>query len=298
MKEVVLGALRINQVVELVDGLPLSMVLPDFGREDLARLREWYWDDGLDEDPTKASFQLSIHTYVLQVDGLNVLIDTCNGNDKTRVVPFANQLQTKYLDRLDDLGLQPEDIHVVMCTHLHCDHVGWNTRLLDGRWVPTFPNARYVFSRRDYDHFSEQTEEQLHRDAYLDSVLPVVAAGQAEMLDSDAVIHRTLGDGIWLEDASGHSPGCCVVNARRDGELAVFSGDVVHHPMQLVRPDLAFFADHEPQKAMRTRRRLLERYADTSAVFFPAHFQFGGAGRVKNADGGFRYEFLSQGEAL
>lgn len=297
MKDVLLGDLQVSQIVELVDGLPLGMVLPDFSRADLARLRQWYWDGGLDDDPAKARFDLSIHSYVLRVDGLNVLIDTCNGNDKARIVPFANQLNTPYLDRLADLGLTPDDIHIVMCTHLHCDHVGWNTRLIDGRWVPTFPNARYVFSRRDYEHFSEQTEEQLHRDAYLDSVLPVVEAGQAEMVESDAAIHRTLGDGVWLEDASGHSPGCCVIKARRGGDLALFSGDVIHHPMQLVRPDLPFFADHDPARAVRTRQRLLERHADTDTVFFPAHFQQGGAGRVMRDGDGFRYEFLDRGDA-
>lgn len=294
MNEVMLGGLKVSQIVELVDGLPLSMVMPDFSRDDLGRLRTWYWDEGLTADPAQARFDLSIHTYVLQTDGLNVLIDTCNGNDKSRIVPFAHQLQTGYLDRLADLGLTPEDIDIVMCTHLHCDHVGWNTRLIDGRWVPTFPNARYVFSKRDYDHFSEQTQEALHREAYLDSVLPVVDAGQAEMVDSDAVIHRALGDGIWMEDASGHSPGCCVVNAQRDGDLAVFTGDVIHHPMQLVRPDLPFFADHDPAMAMRTRQRLLHRYANTDAVLFPAHFQRGGAGRVTHGEQGFRYEFLGE----
>lgn len=294
MAEIRLGELRVNQIVELVDGLPLVLVMPDYTAADLERLSTWYWDEGLDRDPARAAFRLSIHSYVLQLDGLNVLIDTCNGNDKARSVPFADRLKTPYLDNLAALGLAPEDIDIVMCTHLHCDHVGWNTRLLDGRWVPTFPNARYVFGRRDYDHFSRQAEEQLHRESYLDSVLPIVEAGLAEMVASDAVIHGRVGDGLWMEDASGHSPGCCVVNARRGGELALFSGDVIHHPMQLARPELAFFADHDPAGAAATRMRLLERHADTGTVLFPAHFQRGGAGRIKRDEAAYRYEFLSE----
>ena len=295
--EIRLGELRINQIVELVDGLPLAMVLPDFGAADLARLREWYWDDALDADPAKAKFKLSVLSFVLQVDGLNVLIDTCNGNGKSRVVPFANNLKTPYLHNLGRLGLTPDDIDIVMCTHLHCDHVGWNTRLISGRWVPTFPNARYIFSRRDYDHFSEQTHEQLHREAYLDSVLPVVEAGLADIVASDAAIHREIGDGVWMEDASGHSPGCCIVNARRGDALALFSGDVIHHPMQLLRPDLAFFADHDPAAAVQTRMRLLDVHADSETVLFPAHFQRGAAGRIRRHGGAYRYEFLSEVQA-
>ena len=217
MRELQLGALRINQIVELVDGLPLSMVLPQIGVEDIASLKRWYWDEGLADDPGAASFRLSIHSFVIQVDGRNILVDSCNGNDKSRVVPFAHQLQTHWLEKLGALGLRPEDIDLVLCTHLHCDHVGWNTRLLDGRWVPTFPNARYVFSRADFEHFSVQTEEQLHRDAWLDSVLPVIEHGLADIVESDAVVHRELGDGLWLESAAGHSPGCCVVHAQRGG---------------------------------------------------------------------------------
>lgn len=297
MQQIELGELRIGQIVELVDGLPLSLALPAIGATDLAKLQDWYWDANLAPEPENSKFTLSIHTWVLQVDGLNILIDTCNGNDKSRIVPFADHLQTPYLERLVEQGLTPADIDIVMCTHLHCDHVGWNTRLLDGRWVPTFPNARYIFSKQDLKHFAVQTEEQLHREAYVDSVLPVVDAGQAELVDSDAVIHRTLGDGIWMEDASGHSPGCCVVHARRGGAPALFSGDVFHHPIQLIRPDAPFFADHDPAAAVATRLRLLDRHADSETIVFPAHFQKGGAGRIVRHGDAYRYEFLSGDEA-
>jgi glyoxylase-like metal-dependent hydrolase (beta-lactamase superfamily II) len=181
---------------------------------------------------------------VLQVDGLNVLVDSCCGNDKIRSVPWADRLKSDWLSQLGRAGYRPEDIHLVLCTHLHADHVGWNTRLENGQWVPTFPNARYVFSRKDYAFFKDQTHEAHNREAFLDSVLPVIEAGQADIVESDHLIHREIEDGIWLQDAAGHSPGCVVVNARRGGARAMFMGDVLHHPIQLVRPDLAFSLRH------------------------------------------------------
>lgn len=293
-----LGSMAVHRIQEMVAGLPFSMVLPQIGAADLQQMRRWYWDESLSEDPAQAQFRLSVHSYVLELDGLNVLVDSCNGNDKTRSVPFANQLQTPYLENLGKLGLGVHDIHMVLCTHLHADHVGWNTRLADGRWVPTFPRARYVFGRRDYDFFCTQAHEGLHREAWLDSVLPVVEAGRAEIVDEHAVVHRELGDGIWLEPAFGHSPGSCVVHARRGGPLALFSGDTFHHPIQLLRPDLPFFADEDPQQAMATRRRLLEAHADRDTVFFPAHFAGTSAGRVRRDGAAFRYEFMPDEGAI
>ena len=229
---------------------------------------------------------------MLQLDGLNVLIDTCCGNDKQRSVPWADRLQTEWLLNLARAGLEPADIHLVLCTHLHADHVGWNTRLENGRWVPTFPRARYVFSRKDYEFFSRQTQEAHTREAYIDSVLPVVEAGLADIVESNHCVQREIEDGIWLEDAAGHSPGSVVVHAQRGGSPAVFTGDVIHHPIQLVRPDIAFFADESPAEACATRQRLLAQYADSGAVLFPAHFSDPPSGRVHRAQRYFFYEFL------
>ncbi len=292
MKTVKLGGLAVHRIQEMVANLPFSMVLPQVGAEDLKSLRRWYWDEVLSEDPAQAQFTLSVHSYVLQVDGRNVLVDGCNGNDKTRSVPFANQLRTPYLDELARCGLQPQDIDLVLCTHLHADHVGWNTRLTDGRWVPTFPRARYLFGKRDYAFYSTQTHEGLHREAYLDSVLPVVEAGRADIVDETTCVHREIGDGVWLEPAFGHSPGSCVVHARRGGERALFSGDTFHHPVQLLRPDLEFFADEDPRQAVSTRQRLLAAHADADTVFFPAHFAGTSAGRVRRDGAAYHYEFI------
>jgi glyoxylase-like metal-dependent hydrolase (beta-lactamase superfamily II) len=293
MRDLTLGRLSVSRVYEGDAVIPLAVALPSITDQDLARLKSWYWDADLADTPDRSGMRISVHSYVLRVDGRNMLVDTCCGNDKQRSLAAVSHLQSPYLENLERSGLRPEDIHLVMCTHLHFDHVGWNTRLRDGRWVPTFPNARYLFGRRDLEFFGAQRHEATHREAFEDSVAPILDAGQADIVDVGAHVHREIGDGVWLEDASGHSPGNLCVIAECGAGRAIFSGDCFHHPIQLVRPDAAFFADENPAKASATRQHLLDRYADSGAVFFPAHFTGTSAGRVeRHPHGGLRYRFL------
>ena len=287
-----LGRLAVHTVREGEGIMPMQFAVAGVTGEDLASLRPWFWSPELSPDPVAAQFRIEVQSFVLQVDGLNVLIDSCCGNDKVRSVAWAHQLQSDWLPNLARAGFRPEDIHLVLCTHLHADHVGWNTRLDNGRWVPTFPNARYVFSRKDYEFFRVQTHDAHNREAYLDSVLPVVDAGLADIVESDHCVHREIGDGIWLQDAAGHSPGSVVVNARRGGARTMFLGDVLHHPIQLVRPDIPFFADEDREGACITRQRLLAEAADQDAILYPAHFPVPAGGHVRRAARHFRYEFL------
>jgi glyoxylase-like metal-dependent hydrolase (beta-lactamase superfamily II) len=293
MKDAVLGRLSVSRIYESDAVIPLATALPSITAEDLAQLKRWYWDAELADLPSAAGMRISVHSFVLRIDGRNILVDTCCGNDKRRSLPPVSMQRYPYLENLAQAGLRPEDIDLVMCTHLHFDHVGWNTRLQDGTWVPTFPKARYLFGRRDLEFFSGQRHEALHREAFDDSVAPILDAGLAEIVDADSLIHREIGDGIWLEDASGHSPGNLCVIAECGGSRAIFSGDCFHHPIQVVRPDAAFFADENPAQASATRRRLLEQHADTDTIFFPAHFTGSTAGRVERlAAGLLRFSFL------
>lgn len=293
MRTVQLGKLTVDKVFESEGGMPMSFSIPQVTAVDLARLRRWYWDETLSDDPGMAMFTLSTHSYLLQIQGKRILIDTCNGDHKVRCVPLAHDLSTPYLKNLAALGIAPEQIDLVMCTHMHADHVGWNTRLVDGRWVPTFQNARYVMGRRDHDYFSQQTEEPFHREAYEDSVLPVIKAGLAQIVEEDSVILGRVGSGVWMEPAFGHSPGSCLIHARDGGALAVFSGDVFHHPVQLVRPDYPFFFDHDGEAAVAVRKALLSRVANTDTVVFPAHFRQASAGQVVQDAEGFRFHFVA-----
>ena len=293
MRDLTLGRLNVSRVHEDDAVIPLSMALPSITAQDLARLKRWYWDADLAGDPSQASMRISVHSFVLRVDGRNILIDTCCGNDKQRSLPPVSMRHWPYIENLALAGLQPDDIDLVMCTHLHFDHVGWNTRLKDGSWVPTFPKARYLFGRRDLEFFSKQRHEATHREAFDDSVAPILDAGLADLVDPESLIHREIGDGIWLEDVGGHSPGNLCVIAECGGERAIFSGDCFHHPVQVVRPDAAFFADEDPARASATRRRLLEQYANADAIFFPAHFTGVTAGRVeRDSAGQLLFRFL------
>lgn len=293
MRPIRRDGMTVHKIAETETSLPLAMMFADARKDDLDLLRRWYGSPGLTDDPATAQVVLSVHSYILQCGSLTILVDGCNGNDKTRSVPFADHLQTGYLANLYAAGVSPADVDIVLCTHLHCDHVGWNTRLVDGRWVPTFPNARYLFSRQDYEHFAKVDAEPLHREAFFDSVLPVVEAGLAEMVDQDHRINSALEDGIWLEDAAGHSPGSVVLRAGKSGRQLLFTGDVMHHPLQLVRPALSTFADHDPQQARLVRERICRECADTEAIVLPTHFDGTSAGMIRSYGDGYRMEFVA-----
>jgi len=282
MQPIQLGKLRVERIEETHAVIPVTL-----------GLREWYWDEALAPEPAQAGLRISVHSYVLRVDGRNILIDTCQGNDKPRSFAPADHLRLPYLANFAAAGLSPEDIDLVLCTHLHADHVGWNTRLANGRWVPTFPNARYVFGRRDIEMHRAAGHMDWHREAFADSVVPILDAGLADIVEGHEPVHLEIGDGVWLEDASGHSPGNYCVHAQRGGDRAIFSGDCFHHPVQVQRPDLRFFADEDPAAASATRQRLLRGHADRGSVFFPAHFTGRTAGYVRTRrDSSLGFDFL------
>jgi len=294
MKPITLGRMRVHKVHEMDSPVPLLSQLPGTTADDLKRLLTWYdQPDEITSDPETSLMTFSVHSWVIEIDGRTIMIDTCDGNHKNRSLDAVHQLDTDYLGNLRRAGFAPEEIDMVMCTHLHFDDVGWNTRLENGKWVPTFPNARYVFTRRDYDYFKTNPPgEPLSWEAFCDSIVPVMEAGQGELVEADFVAHREIGDGIWLEPAFGHSPGCCTIHAKADAQPALFWGDVVHHPVQLIRHDLPFAFDADAATARRVRKATLERAAADDLLCFPAHFRRSSAGRVKRDGEAFRYEWI------
>ena len=295
MQPIQLGRMRIHKVHEMDSPVPLLSQLPGTTGEDMQRLLTWYdQPDEVNPDPEASFMTFSVHSWVIEIDGKRILIDTCCGNHKDRALPEVHQLDTDYLGNLRRAGFEPGDIDMVMCTHLHFDHVGWNTRLDNGKWVPTFPNARYVFGRRDFEYFkTDPTGEELHNAAFVDSIVPVMEAGQGDIVDENAVAHREIGDGVWLEPAFGHSPGCCTVNAQADGPPGIVWGDVIHHPVQLIRHDLPFAFDTDGAQACQVRKATMERLADTDTMCFPAHFRRTSAGYVKRDGDAFSYEWIA-----
>lgn len=236
-------------------------------------------------DPASGKAILSFHSLLLRAPGRTILVDCCVGNDKVRHGrPNWTNQSFPWLQNLKALGVAPDDIDVVMCTHLHADHVGWNTKLENGRWVPTFPNARYVFARTEYAHWEAEHraaraagEVPILHGAFEDSVLPVVAAGRADLVARDHELAR----GIWLEPAPGHTPGNVVVRVEDSGGKAVLVGDVMHTAAQLGMPELSSRFCADPALSAETRVRLVERIAETGTILLTAHFPTPTAGRIE-----------------
>jgi glyoxylase-like metal-dependent hydrolase (beta-lactamase superfamily II) len=212
---------------------------------------------------------MSIHSLVLETPTRRIVVDTGLGNDKEgRNVPTWNNGSGPFLETLTAAGFPPDSIDTVLCTHLHVDHVGWNTRLVGGQWVPTFANARYVFGRTEYEHWRDHSVEPDKVAVFNDSVKPIVDAGLADLVASD---HR-LTDEITLIPTPGHSPGHMSLHIVSDGEAALLAGDVAHHSCQMAHLDWSSTADSDPAQSTETRRALFSRFADTPTLVIGGHF--------------------------
>jgi glyoxylase-like metal-dependent hydrolase (beta-lactamase superfamily II) len=277
------GQVRVSAVVERAGPTRPTWLLPDATPEAVERHRGWLAPHFLDD---KGRFLQSIHTFVVRTPALTVLVDTCVGNDKDRGGrPPFHMLHTAFLEDLRAAGVAPESIDVVLCTHLHVDHVGWNTRLERGRWVPTFPRARYLFARREWEHWSAERDDDTVR-IMADSVTPIVEAGLATFVEAD---HR-ISDELWLEPTPGHTPGHVSVRLRSGDADAVITGDLMHHPIQMAEPQWCSHFDVDPEQARKTRRAFCERYADRPVTVLGTHFHHPTAGRIVTHGPAWRLE--------
>jgi glyoxylase-like metal-dependent hydrolase (beta-lactamase superfamily II) len=273
MNTLTLGRLTVSAVVERAGPTRPTWLLPDATPEALEKHREWLAPHFLDE---KGRFLQSIHTFVVRAPELTLLVDTCVGNDKDRGgrQPF-HMMRTGFLDDLAAAGVAPESVDLVLCTHLHVDHVGWNTRLENGRWVPTFPRARHLFGRRELEHWSGEKDEDTQR-IMADSVQPVLDAGLAELVDMD---HRISSE-LWLEPTPGHTPGHVSLRLRSGNADAVITGDLMHHPVQIAESHWGSHFDTDVEQARKTRRAFCDRYADSAVTVLGTHFHHPTAGRI------------------
>ena len=220
---------------------------------------------------------MSVHALVVDTGTHRIIVDTCIGNDKERNIPTWSNLQTSFLEDLTAAGYAPDTIDTVMCTHLHVDHVGWNTRLVDGVWVPTFTNARYLMAEREWAYWDAQDDDKVYGPVLADSVRPIVDAGLAEFVAEDYEICP----GVRLEPTPGHTPGHVSVHLSSNGAEALITGDCIHHPCQMTRLDWGSTADYDRGQARGTRESLLARYAGTDVLVIGTHFATPTAGRVK-----------------
>jgi len=242
-------------------------------------------------DPGTGKLIFSFHSFVVRTGRHTILIDACIGNDKERPSrPQFHRFRSSFIADLARLRVRPEEIDFVMCTHLHWDHVGWNTKLANGVWVPTFPNAKYVMAKKEFDHwqdFAASGADSPHALAFGDSILPIVKSGQAFLVGDD----YALDDGLWFEPFPGHTPGNVVIHARSGGDRGLFIGDVLHHPLQCLRPEWSTMACTDMEGSRRSRTRLVEEHADSNTLIMPAHFPDPTAGWIRRHDGNYRFDF-------
>ncbi|MFF8727181.1 MBL fold metallo-hydrolase [Streptomyces sp. NPDC015171] len=238
--------------------------------------QDWLRPDFADREGV---LRLDSHSFAFTADGLRVLVDTGIGNGKTRANPAWHDLSTDYLERLTAAGYPPEAVDLVLLTHLHTDHVGWNTRRSDGDWVPTFPNARYVTSRVEHEFWSGYAMDEPRRQMFLDSVVPVEEAGLLDLVDVPAD-GTDVAPGVRLIPTPGHTPGHVAVRLGSGGETAVITGDCIHHPVQFADPAIGSCVDIDPERSEASRRALLGSLAGTDTLVLGTHFPPPTAGRV------------------
>jgi glyoxylase-like metal-dependent hydrolase (beta-lactamase superfamily II) len=273
-----IGDAKITRITEtLLQSLPLSFLYQDWNAEVLSK--HPHLVDLLDADQQHIS--LSVHTWLVEWNGQVLLVDTGIGNHKDR--PFSrlfHQLQTPYMERLAAAGIEPSDVDHVLMTHLHADHVGWNTYLRNGEWVPTFPNARYVMPQGDLDYYATPASEN-RRMVFEDSVAPVLASGQVISIPNSGGEYL---DGLRFLPTPGHCAGHMSISLTSHGETALFTGDVVHTPLQLYRPAWNSTFCMEQDEAKQSRRWMLDFAADKEVCLFTAHFAGASAGRITRQD--------------
>ncbi|HEY0106281.1 MAG TPA: MBL fold metallo-hydrolase [Rhizomicrobium sp.] len=278
-----IGDVTVTRVVEMavdaaVDG-PIPFML-DATPQSLQAM-PWLYPNYV---TPKGELRLSFHALLVDAPGLKLVVDTCMGNDKPRKELGGNALHTTFLEDLAAAGFSRERVDAVVCTHLHVDHVGWNTMLEGGKWVPTFPKARYLFSRKDYEHFVA-FEDDHQRAIMSDSVTPILEAGLARTVELD---HR-ISPELRLMPTTGHTPGHVSVVIESRGETAVITGDMIHHPCQIGRPDWSTEYDTDKTASAATRHAVLKDWADKPVLIIGTHFAAPTAGHVKRDGDGYRF---------
>ena len=274
------GDVTITRVVELEAVGGTRFILPDATRES-CREFDWMQPHFMDND---GNLIMSVHALVIDTGELRIVVDTCIGNDKERSIDAWSHLQTNFLEDLAAAGYPRESIDYVLCTHLHVDHVGWNTMWVNGKWVPTFPKARYLLARKEWSYWDTHEDEADYGPILADSVRPVIDAGLVDLVEED----HALCSEVCLEPTPGHTPGHVSVHIRSRGAEALITGDCIHHPVQMTRTDWCSSADFDQSQGRQTREDLLAHYANRDTLIIGTHFATPTAGYIRPRDlGGY-----------
>lgn len=289
MKPEQLGDIVIDRIVESEASFFHPARFFDEARsETIEPHRHWLEPRAL--DPRTGNMIMPVQSYLIRTRHHTILIDTCVGCHKSNdddVPEWSDLRDESWLRNLHSAGVGPGDIDYVFCSHLHLDHCGWNTRLTNGRWVPTFPNAKYILATDEY-----KACENEDNSVFAESVLPVMEAGQAVLVDSD----YALDDEVWLTPSPGHTAGHVCVNLASRGCSAIMAGDVMHSPLQLAYPEWSPNFDHDPGLSAKTRRDILDSHCDTDTLLMTSHFPMPSIGRVvSHAERAFDFEYVAHG---
>ena len=286
------GAARVTKIQDTVLAvLTPEQLLPEW---DSGRAVQCYPQCNETLDTTQTKVPLSIHAWLIEDRGRKILVDTGVGNDKPRpAAPHFDHLHTGWLNNLRQAGVQPEEIDFVLLTHLHVDHVGWNTRRENDHWVPTFPNARYLFSKEEYQFFKDPANNNgRNQTSFItreDSIDPIVACGLADQIDVNG---EEVLEGVSFHSTPGHTAHHASIVLRSGTEHLLFTGDVMHHPVQVSQPGWNAVFDANPQLAMASRQWALEYAARHDATVFTSHFPLTSVGRVGKDHETYRWSFL------
>jgi glyoxylase-like metal-dependent hydrolase (beta-lactamase superfamily II) len=278
------GDITIKRIVEFETAVPYNEQQPFIRAARPEALQEMPW-----LRPhfvtSEGHLMSSVHALLVEAPGLRLVVDTCIGNDRPRRMTGGRALSTAFLASLNQAGWSRESVDTVVCTHLHVDHVGWNTMLDNGRWVPTFPNARYLIGRSEFDYWS-RSEEPGQQQIMSDSIQPILDAGLVEFVELD----HQLSDCVRLVPSPGHTPGHVSVLIESQGALAMITGDFIHHPCQMGRTEWATAFDYDVDAATEMRRKMLEGVADQPILVIGTHFSTPTAGYVKRDGANYRFE--------
>jgi glyoxylase-like metal-dependent hydrolase (beta-lactamase superfamily II) len=278
------GRVTVTRIVERSPfDIPVAALFQD-ETEELLRPFEWLRPHFVSPE---GRLLIAFQCFVVEASGRRMVVDTCIGNDRVRRYAVFNDMRTAFLDDMLAAGFPPDTIDTVMCTHLHFDHVGWNTRLENGRWVPTFPNARYLFARLDWENICRQRAAGDPRaQHYPDSLEPIAAAGLADFIEPGG---HTVCDEVWLEPTPGHTPGHVCVHISSQGAEAIITGDIMHSPLQCAFPEKESAFDEDRSLACCTRRSFLSRCCDRGTLLFGTHFPEPTAGYIRRNESNWRF---------
>lgn len=272
------GQISVTRVIEEAAPTSPRFLFAEATRESLAPHARWMEPYFYTAETNR--IRMAIQTMVLRTRHHVILVDTCLGNHKHRAYEGWHLRNGPFLEDLGRAGVRPEDVDYVICTHLHVDHVGWNTRLVNGQWVPTFPKAQYLFAQPEYDFWKTQQDGESGV-IFHDSIKPVVDAGQVRLVPVDFAVE----DGVRFESTPGHTPGHCSIHLASAGQEAVITGDMMHHPLQIVAPEWCTKFDTDSAQALATRRAFCARYADRDVQIIGTHFSVPSLRIVGRGDG-------------